>query len=101
MAQFAGSACPVGNQLRSKSGQILRIRQISVQITRKQPQSQSRLVHNNNVFKNLQFTRSFAPRTRLGSASMTVTAAPFRASSEASRMAEVDFPAPPLGLAKT
>src|SRR3954470_6318800 len=38
---------------------------------------------------------------RLGSASMTVTAAPFRASSEASRMAEVDFPAPPLGLAKT
>src|SRR4051794_34759831 len=40
MAQFAGSACPVGNLLRSKSGQILRIRQISVQIARKQPQSQ-------------------------------------------------------------
>jgi hypothetical protein len=32
---------------------------------------------------------------------MTVTAAPLRASSVASRTAEVDFPAPPLGLAKT
>src|ERR1700730_2784279 len=37
----------------------------------------------------------------LGSASMTVTEAPLRASSVASRTAEVDFPAPPLGLAKT
>src|ERR1700722_6163484 len=38
---------------------------------------------------------------RLGSASMTVTLAPCPASSVARTTAEVDFPAPPLGLAKT
>src|SRR4051794_31150808 len=38
---------------------------------------------------------------RFGSASMIVTLAPFPLSSVASRTAEVDFPAPPLGLAKT
>src|SRR5262249_12689771 len=37
----------------------------------------------------------------LGSASMIVTPAPFRASSVARMTADVDFPAPPLGLAKT
>src|ERR1035437_6949666 len=36
-----------------------------------------------------------------GSASITVTAAPRWASSVASTTAEVDFPAPPLGLANT
>src|SRR5689334_24928081 len=36
----------------------------------------------------------------LGSASMIVTVAPRSASSVASSTAEVDFPAPPLGLAK-
>src|SRR3954454_8491607 len=36
-----------------------------------------------------------------GSASMMVTVAPRSASSVASNTAEVDFPAPPLGLAKT
>src|SRR5690349_18436382 len=38
---------------------------------------------------------------RFGSASMMVTAAPLRASSQARTTAEVDLPAPPLGLAKT
>src|SRR5271157_363163 len=37
----------------------------------------------------------------LGSASMIVTPAPFPASSVARMTAEVDFPAPPFGLAKT
>jgi hypothetical protein len=37
----------------------------------------------------------------LGSASMIVTLAPCAASSVARTTAEVDFPAPPLGLAKT
>src|SRR5271156_4139992 len=36
-----------------------------------------------------------------GSASMTVTAAPWLTSSVASRMAAVDLPTPPLGLANT
>ena len=36
-----------------------------------------------------------------GSASMMVTSTPLRASSVARMTAEVDFPAPPLGLAKT
>src|SRR5690349_20871794 len=36
-----------------------------------------------------------------GSASMMVTAAPFSASSVARMSADVDFPAPPLGVAKT
>ena len=38
---------------------------------------------------------------RLGSASMMVTVAPFAASSEARRTAEVDLPAPPFGDANT
>ena len=38
---------------------------------------------------------------RFGSASMTVTLSPDPASSQASRTAEMDLPAPPLGLAKT
>src|SRR3954447_5668073 len=38
---------------------------------------------------------------RLGSASMIVTAAPFLASSDANTTADVNFPAPPFGEAKT
>ena len=45
--------------------------------------------------------RAQAETDRLGSASMMVTAAPRRASSQARMTAEVDLPAPPLGLAKT
>src|SRR5271165_588316 len=49
------------------------------------------------------FPGRFAQRERglLGSASMTATFAPCPASSVARMTAEVDFPAPPLGLAKT
>ena len=45
--------------------------------------------------------RAQAETGRFGSASMMVTAAPRRASSPARMTAEVDLPAPPLGLAKT
>src|SRR5271169_3432846 len=49
------------------------------------------------------FPGRFAQRETglLGSASMIVTLAPCPASSVARTTAEVDFPAPPLGLAKT